>query len=78
MANINLTHDQVRSKLFGMSSLSESTRSSVADLIIHLSDAGDWYPESFRRGLQSMQGLGSLTDNQRHELENVFFPGHAW
>jgi hypothetical protein len=78
MARLNLTHDQIHSKLFGMSALPETTRSSVADAIVHLSDADDWYPESLRRSLRSVEELGSLTEHQRHDLENLFFPGHAW
>jgi len=78
MAHIDITHDQIHSKLYGMSSLSESTRSSVADAIIHLSDADDWYPESFRRSLHSMQDRGTLSEQHRHDLEKLFFPGHSW
>lgn len=78
MARLNLTHEQIRSKMYAMSGLHEATRSAIADLIIRLSDADDWYPESFRRGLRALQDLGTLADGERHNVEKAFFPDHTW
>lgn len=78
MARLNITHDQVRSRMYGMSALREQTRHDVAELIIKLSDADDWYPESLRRGLHALQDHGALTESERHSVEKAFFPDHAW
>lgn len=78
MARLNWTHDQVRSKLYSISSLHEDVRHEIAELIIKLSDADDWYPDALRRSLHSLQDLGSLQEVDRHTIEKTFFPDHAW
>ena len=78
MPRLNWTHDQVRNKLYSVSSLHENVRHEIAELIIKLSDLDDWYPDALRRKLHALQDLGSLKEIDRHTIEKTFFPDHVW
>lgn len=78
MAHLNLDHEHIRNQLYKLSALHEAQRLAVAELIIHLSDIDDWYPESLRRELHKLQSAGTINEAGRHAVEKSFFPEHAW
>ncbi len=78
MTRLNLTHEQVHSRLLKLLTLKPSERDAVAKLAIHLSDADDWYPEALRRELRKLQATGTISETDRHAVEKEFFPEHGW
>ncbi|MBI5654526.1 hypothetical protein HZC53_02665 [Candidatus Uhrbacteria bacterium] len=78
MARLNLDHEHIRNQLFKLASLREDERHAVAELIIHLSDVDDWYPEALRRELHKLQSSGTISEADRHAVEKSFFPEHNW
>lgn len=78
MARLNLDHEHIRNQLYKLSSLHEAERHAVAELIIHLSDIDDWYPEALRRELRKLQSAGAISEADRHAVEKSFFPEHGW
>jgi hypothetical protein len=78
MANLNLTHEQIRTHMFGMHQLAEHERHAAADALIKLQTKDDWHPEALRRELHALQSAGKLNEATRHVIEKKFFPGHTW
>lgn len=77
MAALNLTDDAIKAKLYGLSSLHDASRAAILSAIEKLNGAGDWYPQSFRRELHAIEAAGTLTEFERHAVEQAFFPG-SW
>jgi hypothetical protein len=78
MTRLNLTHEQVRSRLLKFPSIHQDKREAVAQSVIHLSEMDDWYPDALRRELRKLQSKGLLNEAERHLIEKEFFPEHAW
>ena len=78
MAYLNLSHEQIRAKLFSIPAAHQAERDAAVGLVIHLSDIDDWYPESLRRELQKLESAGTITQAYRHAVEHGFFPERGW
>ena len=78
MAILNLTNEQIRSKLYGLSSLHDNQRAALLASVLRLNAASDWYPESLHRELLAIETNGVLNEFERHLVEKAFFPDHAW
>jgi hypothetical protein len=80
MARIGMTRDEIRTVLFELPALQgqESARHQIADMILRLSEADDWFPDPLRRGLHALQSSGLISEFDRHAVEKAFFPEHQW
>lgn len=78
MPHLQLTADQVRSKLFSISSLQEKEREEVAELMMAMSLSDAWFPDALRRKLHDLQDKGAISETDRHAVEKAFFPDHTW
>lgn len=78
MSKLNLTHEQIRSRLLKLGSLQQAERDAVAKAVIHLSEIDDWYPDALRRELRKLQSANAISETDRHVIEKEFFPEHGW
>lgn len=78
MSILNLTHDDIRKKIYGISALNDAKRKAVTDLIMHLNAESEWYPDPFHREMKALQANGTLTEFDRKAVEKEFFPDHSW
>ena len=80
MSRINLTLEEIRDLLFHLPVLEgkETARHQIADMMMHLSGADDWFPEPLHRALINLQTSGVISELQRHAVEKAFFPEHTW
>ena len=72
MPTLQLTHDEIHHRLYTLTYLHESSRAAVYDIIKHLNERDDWYAESFKRELKSLEHRGVITEDIRHKLEQEF------
>lgn len=78
MAHIQHSHEEVRALLFKIPTLGHVEREKVAEVIFHLSDQDQWFPDALRRELRGLQAQGDVSELDRHAVEKAFFPDHDW
>lgn len=78
MSILNLTHDELHKRLYKLSSLSETQRKTVFDLINKLNSSSNWYPDAFHRQMKELDETGVLSTFERKLVEKEFFPERHW
>ena len=78
MPILNMTHDAIRSMIHRISPLNDHQRQAVYDLVMHLNQEDEWYPDRFHKGMKTLQQNGVMTEFDRKAVEKALFPDHAW
>jgi hypothetical protein len=78
MPILNVTHDDLRKRIYGLAFLNEKQRKGIFDIIVKLNGSNDWYPEHFRKALKALHEQDLLSDFERKAVWKEFFSDMPW